>query len=281
MVSTVGRVDALAQLLDSLSASSATGRFELVLVDQSDDGACTALLEGRSLPFRWQATTSERGLSRGRNAGARLARGDHVGFPDDDCWYAPDTIERVLARVDAAPSLAALSGRALGADGRPCLLRWLDRPCRVTPRNYYRTTIAITLFLRRSLLEEVGGFDVALGAGSTGWFGSGEESDLVLRLLAAGHEISYDPSISVYHPETRDVPTPGYVEKMLRYGAGQGHLWRVHHASPSQVAYLLGRKLGGAALRRARGQGARSRADLAYVRGCIAGLRDVPPRELR
>src|SRR5690606_18493353 len=124
---------------------------------------------------------------------------------------------------------------------------------------------SFTFFLRRALVEAVGGFDEGLGAGSPGPFGAGEESDLVLRLLAAGARIDYDPAIVVHHDEPRSAADDAFVAKMERYGAGQGLLWRRHRASPVSVGYLLGRKAGGALVRRVRGDAVLSRADVAYL----------------
>ena len=68
---------------------------------------------------------------------------------------------------------------------------------------------------------------------------------------------------------------------MLRYGCGQGHLWRKRRLSYLQLAYFLARKLAAAAVRTARGNRTLARADLAWLRGNIAGVLDVQPRALR
>jgi hypothetical protein len=161
------------------------------------------------------------------------------------------------------------------------MLRWPDAPKAITVSNYYRTTIAYTMFVRRAAVKAVGGFDETIGTGAPGWFGAGEESDLVLRLLAAGSLACYEPDIVVHHEEPRDSAGPELATKMLSYGCGQGHLWRVHAAPAGHIAYRLARKIAGAGLRYATGRPEIGRADAAFVRGCIAGLRDRPPRSRR
>jgi GT2 family glycosyltransferase len=281
VVTTVGRRVPFARLVRSLEGSTRRHETELVVVDQSPDGSCAAWLAEEQTDLAWRSTSSPPGASAGRNAGLRLARGDIVGFPDDDCWYEPDTAERVLARFDTDPDLMLLSGRALTADGRRSMLRWPDRPAPITESNHYRTIIAFSLFVRRAVLPQVGVFDEAIGTGSLGWYGAGEESDLVLRLLAAGHAGRYDPEIVVHHDEPRDRAGPELVAKMLRYGCGQGHLWRAHRTAPGHVGYRIARKLAGAGVNFVRGRWTRGRADLAFVHGCLAGLRDRSPRALR
>ena len=41
--------------------------------------------------------SDEKGLSLNRNRGLVLMEGEIVGFPDDDCEYQPDTLEKVVA----------------------------------------------------------------------------------------------------------------------------------------------------------------------------------------
>jgi GT2 family glycosyltransferase len=278
VVSTIGRPEALRRLIGSVATADDSAAVELILVDQSVDRRAIAVLDADPPSFRWSATTSAPGLSHGRNIGLRHATGALVAFPDDDCWYRPDTIRRVLARFADDPGIGVLGGRALTADGRPSLLRWAPTARRITSRNYHRTTISFTLFVRRGLVDGAGGFDEGLGVGAAGWYGAGEESDLVLRLLATGAVTAYDPDVAVHHDDARLDPTPELVDKMLRYGCGQGHLWRRHHIQRAHVAYLLGRKAAGVIRHRVSGDPLRARADAAYVRGCIAGLRDRRPK---
>src|SRR4029077_19272645 len=87
--STLGPASRLKPLLESLERSSANVAVELLLVDQSDDGAVAGEVGSAPRSFEWEVLTSARGLSRGRNAALGRARGRVVGFPDDDVWY-PD-----------------------------------------------------------------------------------------------------------------------------------------------------------------------------------------------
>jgi glycosyltransferase involved in cell wall biosynthesis len=280
VVSTVGRPEALRRLISSLVGAHDTAAIELVVVDQSVERRCIAVLEADPPPFPWTATTSSLGLSHGRNVGLRHAHGDLIAFPDDDCWYRPDTLTRVLARFACADQPDVVAGRALTAEGRPSLLRWAPTARRVTRTNYHRTTISFTLFVRRSLVIDAGGFDERLGVGASGWYGAGEESDLVLRLLERRAVAVYDPRVAVHHDDARMAPTPDLVDKMLRYGCGQGHLWRRHRISPPHVAYLLARKATGSVAHYVARRPMLARADVAYLRGCVAGLRDRPPAAL-
>jgi cellulose synthase/poly-beta-1,6-N-acetylglucosamine synthase-like glycosyltransferase len=280
VVSTIGRAGSFRRLVSSLEDGEDRDDLELIVVDQSDDGRCRRVLSEGSWSLRWQASTSARGASRGRNAGMRLTGAPLVVFPDDDAWYPPDTLRRVRAAFATDPGLAGLCGRQLTSDGRSSMLRWQQEPGPVTRWNFLRTSIMSTMFFRRSWLDRVGEFDEGMGVGSPGWYGACEESDLLLRVVEAGGRIHYDPSLVVLQEEPRDDPDEAFVAKMLSYGCGQGRLWRKRRLPAPLLAWYLSRKLGAAAVRGARGQRVVARADLAWIRGNVAGLIDRPPREL-
>ncbi|WP_328352175.1 glycosyltransferase [Mycobacterium sp. NBC_00419] len=275
--STVGRTDALTRQLDALVACELAEQIEFILVDQSVEQACAQLVADRGLPGPWKVATSGRGASVGRNVGVGLATAPVIAFPDDNCWYAPDTVRRVLTVLAERPDIDGLSAKQVAADGSPSMLRWLDHEVEITRNNFMRTSICSTLFLRRAALPSAAPFDEGIGTGSPGWRGSGEESDLLLRLLAAGSTVLYRPDIVVYQDDDRTEPGEDYVDKMLRYGVGIGHLWRRHRLPVRILAYYSGRKVVGAVVRAARGERIRSRADRAYLRGTVAGWRGITP----
>ena len=141
IVSTIGRPDDLRRLIDSLIAQDRRDELELIVVDQSDDGSCIALLAELDLPFECRSTTSARGVSIGRNAGAALASGWLFPFPDDNCWYAPDTVNAVLELVPERGAPDAISGIQVTEDGQPSMLRWPPSARPITRRNVQFTAI--------------------------------------------------------------------------------------------------------------------------------------------
>ncbi len=185
----------------------------------------------------------------------------------------------MLDTFAAEPGLAGLSGRQQTLDGRPSMLRWPERGGPVTRTNFMKTSIMSGMFFRRGRLDRVGRFDEGMGVGSAGWYGAGEESDLLLRVLADGGQVRYDPGLVVLQDEPRDEADARFVAKMLRYGCGNGHLWRVHRLPRWLLAWYSARKAVGAAVRFTLGRTALARADLAYLRGTWAGWTDRRPRD--
>lgn len=282
--STMGRPVALKRLLDSLAATDGAASIEFILVDQSESQECAQLLRDYQLRGPWAVAWSGPGVSVGRNVGIGVANAAVPAFPDDNCWYAPDTILEVLAALAARPDLAGVSGKQLTAGGQPSALRWRKNETLIGRTNFTRTSISSTLFLRRSALPSAAPFDEGLGVGSSGWRGAGEESDLLLRLIGAGHRVAYMPEIHVYKDDPRDykeVPrdefADAYIAKALKYGVGIGHLWRRHRLSKVQLTYHSARKVVGSGLLAARGERTLARSQIAYVRGMVAGWRGVSP----
>jgi GT2 family glycosyltransferase len=202
VVATVGRTTELKRFLESLTAQTHRD-FRVLVVDQNEDERVTALLPEGSVRLK-----SEPGLSRARNAALPHLTADAVGFPDDDCVYPRDLLERVAARL--AP-LDGLTGR------EPW---WTTGAAVLTRDNLWNRAISFTIFLKRDVVERVGPFDERLGLPSS----SGEEIDYLIRALDAGARIEYDPTIVVEHPRkradvaTRDGESIGYVLRKHRYG---------------------------------------------------------------
>lgn len=277
IVSTIGADDDLPRLIRSLDDSDYPGAIEVVIVDQSADlhvaRLCETLDQSR---VRIVTGTSPRGVSRGRNEGIRLSAGDVFAFPDDDTWFAPDSLRRVACHL-REPGAGGVSGRQVTADGKDSMLRWAKAACGVSRTNWPRTSISSTMFLTRQAVDLAGDFDESIGAGTDGWLGSGEETDLLLRVIDTGATVPYDPAILVYQSDPRQQLTPAFVEKMSRYGAGMGHLFRVHRLPAWLFLWIAGRKVASTALSHVRGKSIARDAQLAFVRGMIVGVTHRPP----
>ena len=219
VVATVGRVEELEAFLSSLERQTHRD-FRVLVVDQNEDDRIAPLLGEGTVRLR-----SPRGLSRARNAALPLLEADVVAFPDDDCVYPPDLLERVALRVDG---LDGITGR------EPW---WTTGAATLTRDNLWNRAISFTIFLRRTLVEQVGEFDESLGLPSS----SGEEIDYLIRALDAGARIDYDPAIVVEHPR-KSADVGG------RDGESVGYILRKHRYPPRVVARMLVRPAVGIAV---------------------------------
>jgi glycosyltransferase involved in cell wall biosynthesis len=271
VVATVDRTEPLAALLGSLEAQTHTG-FRVVVVDQNADDRVGALLGDRGLETLH--LRSARGLSRARNAALPRLTADVVAFPDDDCLYPPDLLERVAARLATDPPLDGLTGRAVAPDGSVDQ-SWETDPARLDRTNLWNRVISFTIFLRRGVVERVGAFDERLGLGSGSVWSSGEEVEYVLRGIRAGARIDYDPAIAVTHPR-RAYSDAELRAVGLRDGASIGWILRRHGYGPRTTGRMLLRPLGGAAASLLRGDVRRASFHAATLRGRVRGYLGAP-----
>jgi GT2 family glycosyltransferase len=264
VVATVGRVHELSRFLDSLVAQTHS-RLRVIVVDQNPDDRLNDALDGVRLDVL--RLRSERGLSRARNAALEHLTADLVAFPDDDCLYPEDLLERVALRLAESPSADGLTGRAVDGSGRSSA-SWERDGAVLSESNLWNRAISFTIFLRREVVDRVGAFDERLGLGSPEPWSSGEEIDYLLRAIRGGARIEYDPSLVVRHALGADDATVG-----LRDGASVGYLLRKHGYPARTRGRMLVRSVGGALVSLGRGDLGRARFYLATLRGRIRGLR--------
>jgi glycosyltransferase involved in cell wall biosynthesis len=246
VVATIGRVEELGRLFASLERQTER-ELRVLLVDQNADDRVAPVLERTSVEVK--RLRSPAGLSRARNAALPHVRADVVAFPDDDCAYPDDLLERVAARL--AAGLDGVTGR------EPW---WTAEAATLTRENLWNRAISFTIFLRRRVVERVGPFDESLGLPGS----SGEEIDYVIRALDAGARIEYDPTLVVEHPAKQaDLGSLG-----ARDGASIGYILRKHRYPRRVLARMLVRPAAGIVA-----DPRRARFHLETLRGRVRGYR--------
>jgi glycosyltransferase involved in cell wall biosynthesis len=227
---TTGRREELRRLLDSLVAQDVQ-EFELVVVDQGPAGCLDRLIDEFKCCFSIQHLRSTPGLSRSRNLGIRHARGEFLGFPDDDCWYPTDVVARVTVRRRENPTLDLMLGKTVDEKGSDSLGSFRRKSGAVSKWNVWTSGNSSSIFVRRQLAIDAGGFDETLGVGANTRFQSGEETDFILRILAAGTPAYYDSELKIHHPQV-----DCSISRAQAYSPGFGRVLRKHRYG---VLYLL------------------------------------------
>ncbi len=279
VVSTLGDAADLDRLFDSLDAQTFRD-FDITIVDQNADDRLAVRLgaQRRSIPLAHLHTPAERGLSRGRNTGWRAAKGTVLLFPDDNCWYPPDFLANAVA-VMAARHADVLTGRAADEAGNTILAACGPVATRIDRASVWTAGIEWVTFVRRAVLERVGGYDEAIGVGAPTPWQACEGQDLLLRAIAAGFGVWYDPSVYGHDVLWAARATPAQVRRKARaYGRGMGYVLALHRFGPRQYARWVGRSAAGALVSAARFD----RAKLTYywqtMLGRIEGIRGRVPR---
>lgn len=198
ILATFGRTEEVGRAIRSIAAQTDL-RVELLVIDQNrDDRLSPFLKEGEEAGLEIVHLRLDRpSLSGARNLGLKWASGDVVAFPDDDCWYQPDTVGSMLSVFAASDSIDGVIGH------------WVEQTAGKSPPEHSTLSIeawrrfrdgnasSITIFLKTDLVRRLGGFDERLGVGR--WFGAAEETDLILRVLTSGARLVSSPNVRVHH----------------------------------------------------------------------------------
>jgi glycosyltransferase involved in cell wall biosynthesis len=246
IVSTRNRTLELKRLLESLVAQTYQA-FEVIVVDQNQDDRLTPLLREYSQRLVIEHVRSGiLGHAAGGNAGLKVCAGDIVSFPDDDCWYAPDLLRRVVDMFEAHPEWHAITGCESPAEHLLRTDRFDQVSGQVTQQNIWRRHISFAAFFRKVAIAGLY-FDERLGIGAGTIWGSGEETDFLLRLIKRGSYVQYEPSLIFFHPDWGMGPyTMAAITKARRYGMGMGRILQAHGFSAAlTLNYLYRPLLGG------------------------------------
>ncbi|TDN88389.1 glycosyltransferase family A protein [Microbacterium sp. BK668] len=232
VVTTLGRLEALEALLASLDGQLREGDHVVLVAQGRPDevAALAADFRDRGLPVT--ATRSERGASKGRNTGvAALPPGDFVvNFPNDNTVFPAGVVSKLHDAVDHADFLA---GGFTSWDERGPKTELPPAGTELDIWNVW-AVIEMGILLRRSLFDEIGGFDEAIGPGAPSPWQVAEGTDLLLRALEKRPELArrfawlphdvYVEGISTAFGLTRQERR----RKMRAYGRGTGHAMSVH-----------------------------------------------------
>jgi len=214
LIATKGRRDELERLLDGLrqlDSRESIGHEVIVANNAADESIANAVEElvkrhAESEPERWvHAREPIPGKSRALNRAMHLARGEILGFLDDDVEVTPSWL-RAIDEFFRRYSFDVMQGSIL----IPPAMR--DNPGFVKLLNRYRTICfyqkpgmevreidsvnAANIAVRRELFSRTGLFDERIGPGQSG---TSMDVEFGERVLKVGGHIGYEPRSVVYH----------------------------------------------------------------------------------
>jgi len=212
VMATLGRYEETALFLDSLTNQTYKD-FELIIIDQNENDKIEKLCQSYLMNISI-IKSAVKGLSVNRNIGLKYVSGDIIAFPDDDCEYNNDTLEKVLSFFNDNPEYAFYTCNTKEMHSDLSILSNKLCDTDISLSNIMKTGISFTIFIRTEKINFFK-FDEQLGIGTE--FGSGEESDLLLYLKKNKHKGKYHSSDYIFHPFK-----PETVEKAYQYGKGYG-----------------------------------------------------------
>ncbi len=251
--------------------------FEVIVVDQNSDERLSPILE------QWTSQSSgpsnesggtiqlkhlrcSPGVSSARNLGLAHSTGQILAFPDDDCWYYPDTLKKVDAWLRQHNDYGILSLGSRDEQGWVSGNRWVQTECDLTRLNIFRTSATYTYFVRRPPSPIPLLFDESLGPGAGTKFGCGEDTDFLLTLMSYGIRGRFYSPMYIGHPRKEGFVD---VQRAKRYGGGFGRVL-AKHSIPSVFFGLVTFDFTRAAMRTLIGDSDRASRFWSHGRGMIS-----------
>jgi len=218
IMATLGRSDEIIAMLNSLLMQTYKN-FELIIVDQNEDDRVIKICEDFKDKINLKYFHNNiKGLSVNRNIGLKNISGDIVAFPDDDCIYETDTLEKALSFFTEKSKYSFYVCNTKDIQGQGSVLKTKSVNTDISVFNFMNSGISFTIFVRALSIKSFC-FDETMGLGAQ--FGSGEESDLILFLLKNKNKGQYIAKNYVFHPVKSETP-----EKAFQYGKGFGAVYK-------------------------------------------------------
>jgi O-antigen biosynthesis protein len=223
VVTAHGHHDELADTVQSVLESD-WASFDVVVVDSGNGSGTADFLRARfgAHPQLRCVEEPRDGVSFARNAGLAMALGPIVAFTDegalvDESWIGAlvGALEETGAQCVTGPALPleletstqVLAEQLTGSitEAMPRTLSLADQSVeRLAVRAAEQLGAGLNIAARADTLRAVGGFDPALGRGTLAR--GGEDVDLYMRLLQAGHAVGYQPDALVWRALPRELP---------------------------------------------------------------------------
>lgn len=285
VICTRDRPEQLRTTLGTLFAQ-AYPRFRILVVDNAPRTDATAQVvrsfADRGLDVEY-VLEQRPGLSRARNAAVAAAPGELLAFTDDDIEADPHWLAELARGFADVPEADVVTGLIMPAELETPPQLWFEeygghsKGRGFTPAVFRRGAMpqhhlyplppfgaGANMTFRPGVLEAVGGFDEALGAGTPAK--GSEDTHALMRVLHLGGTIAYRPAALLRHYHRRDLA--GLRNQLAGYGMGLTAAYTSLLRQDPRVAFTL-LSLVPAALRDLRSGSARE-----------SGLSDSFPRDL-
>lgn len=179
-----------------------------------------------------------------RNLGAKMAKGKHLAFLDDDSYPSNDWLKNAKKYLECDPKIAAVCGPCLTPPADNYLqqangLIWssfLGSGGAGTYRNspekarYVDDFPSVNLIVKKDTFDKVGGFKTK--------YWPGEDTLLCLSIVNYRQsKIYYHPSILVYH-HRRPLLKP-HLKQVGRYAFHRGNFARKFPQTSFRIGYLI------------------------------------------
>lgn len=228
IIPTIGRKSELLDLFKSLVKSIENISYEIIVIDQNPRGFLDdSLNEYKDVLNISHHIVDFKGLSKAKNYGSKLARGEYLSFPDDDCKIFPDTYSKALETVESKKA-DIVFGRCIDSNGNDSVLSFKKVPYILNKNNMLGGFVEATGIISKSVFDQGFLFDENMGAGC--FHGAEEGYDWLYRILTKSElKAIYNPDILFYHPQVLlDKGSTQSLRRVFTYSCGTGYLCKKH-----------------------------------------------------
>ena len=243
ILSTRNRAHYLPEVLRSLAAQRCEVPFEVIVIDNASTDDTASVLEAWCLRDARFVTAHETrvGLSRGKNAGVRMARAPLLLFTDDDTRVVPQWVAAHHESFGRCADNLVVSGGPIvpiAHDLGPWP-EWLAEPALSDAGLLHHRTERVlgpgeyvwggNMAVPRRLFDRFGLWDEAIGLQGdrrvtredSAFF---EDTEFQDRIRAAGGQVRFCPAAVVYHRVDRRTVTPRRVSSSA-FARGRNEVW--------------------------------------------------------
>lgn len=223
-----------------------------VVDDASTDGTYEFLKKkfGGHKNFHLIRNDVEMGNTRSRNMVMRESKGEIIVSTDDDCIAHQNWIANLVKVFEESPKIGLVTGKVLPIFYKKIPL-WLEPPIypilairtenkRTEAFNPYGCNMAVL----RSVMEKINYLNEDITRKYGGLY-SGEDTDLGLRVRAAGYRVIYTPDAVVDHkmfPER--LSKEHFIKRALYFGMSEkiyagSNLWKLLDGAANIIIFLF------------------------------------------
>ncbi|MBE0568952.1 MAG: glycosyltransferase [Deltaproteobacteria bacterium] len=205
--------------LEVLRTGEGGGDFGILVVDNAPSDGRTRD-RAASVPGAVYVVEPKPGLDFARNRALKEATGEWIAFLDDDVVVDPHWLEGFRGAIARHPDAAAVTGLVLPAELATDAQILFERAGgfeksfetirygQTLPGHPFYPCVGgkfgtgCNMALSRRAALAIGGFDDALDTGSS--LPGGGDSDMLYRIVRAGHPLIYEPRFLVFHRHRRE-----------------------------------------------------------------------------
>ncbi len=217
------QLDYTKRCIEALYKNSTNSSFEVIVIDNNSTDGTREYLSG--IPEKVKVITNKEnlGFAKACNQGARLGRGHHLVFLNNDTLPQEGWLEEMVGSADSDDDVGIVGSKLLYPDdtiqhaGIGFINGIPDHPFRNLPgdhpeANELKELDMVTgacLLIKRDLFFECAGFDEQYKNGV-------EDIDLCLKVRSKGFKVIYNPKSTLYHYEGRTEGRFDHVKENLQ-----------------------------------------------------------------